>query len=87
MGVVEYPGGRYVLRGDGMSMPYTWVWIPNPPQGPPGATSLRGSGDQGPGRYGQVYHWIDADGVMHVTDRWEAVPQLYRQQAKKNLAS
>jgi len=82
-GVVEYPGGRYVLRGDGMSAPYAWVWIPNPPGGPPGTPAA----EMGPARYGQVYHWIDSEGVMHVTDRWEAVPQLYRQQAKKNLAS
>jgi len=82
-GVVEYPGGRYVLRGDGMSSPYAWVWIPNPPGGPPGTPAA----EMGPARYGQVYHWIDSEGVMHVTDRWEAVPQLYRQQAKKNLAS
>jgi hypothetical protein len=33
--VVEYPTGRYELRGDGISTPYTWVWIPNPPPAPP----------------------------------------------------
>jgi hypothetical protein len=27
---VVYPHGRYVLRGDGVGMPYAWVWIPNP---------------------------------------------------------
>lgn len=33
--VVEYPAGRYELRGDGVSTPYTWVWIPHPPPAPP----------------------------------------------------
>jgi hypothetical protein len=27
--VVHYPHGRYELRGDGVSVPYVWVWIPN----------------------------------------------------------
>jgi hypothetical protein len=26
--VVHYPHGRYELRGDGLSVPYVWVWIP-----------------------------------------------------------
>lgn len=89
-GIVEYPGGRYELRGDGMTTPYTWVWIPNPPSGPPGMAPMRapGSSELAPGGRGHVvYHWTDAEGVMHMTDRWEAVPQLYRQQAKRNLAS
>src|SRR5438876_5016497 len=29
--VVQYPEGRYELRGDGVTTAYTWVWIPNPP--------------------------------------------------------
>lgn len=33
--VVQYSTGRYVLRGDGVVAPYRWVWIPNPPAGPP----------------------------------------------------
>jgi hypothetical protein len=33
--VVEHPTGRYELHGDGMTTPYRWVWIPNPPPGPP----------------------------------------------------
>lgn len=33
--VVEYPHGRYELRGDGETAPYRWVWIPNPPVAPP----------------------------------------------------
>jgi hypothetical protein len=33
--VVFFPHGRYELRGDGITMPYVWVWIPNPPSAPP----------------------------------------------------
>jgi hypothetical protein len=33
--VVQYPHGRYELRGDGVSTAYQWVWIPNPPPPPP----------------------------------------------------
>jgi hypothetical protein len=32
---VVYQHGRYVLYGDGVSRPYQWIWIPNPP--PPGS--------------------------------------------------
>ena len=35
--VVQFATGRYELRGDGTSMPYRWVWIPNPPTAPPAA--------------------------------------------------
>jgi hypothetical protein len=27
--VVQYAHGRHELRGDGVSVPYAWVWIPN----------------------------------------------------------
>jgi hypothetical protein len=88
-GVVEYEGGRYELRGDGMTTAYRWVWIPDPPSGPPGATSLRApaSGELAPARRGTIYRWIDDQGVLHVTDRWQTVPQRYRGQAKQNLPS
>ena len=32
--VVEYPHGRYELRGDGIRTAYQWVWIPKPPPPP-----------------------------------------------------
>jgi hypothetical protein len=88
-GVVEYEGGRYELRGDGLTVAYRWVWIPNPPAGPPGASVARtpASGELAPARRGTIYHWVDDQGVLHVTDRWQAVPQRYREQAKQNLAS
>jgi hypothetical protein len=28
--VVQYPTGRYELRGDGITAPYYWLWIPAP---------------------------------------------------------
>ncbi len=31
---VVYPHGRYVLRGDGVTEPYQWLWVPNPPPPP-----------------------------------------------------
>ena len=37
---VQYPHGRYELRGDGVQTAYQWVWIPNappPPAAPPSA--------------------------------------------------
>jgi len=39
--VIQYPGGRYELRGDGIATAYEWVWIPNPTNLPssPGAPS------------------------------------------------
>jgi len=33
--VVQFDTGRYELRGDGVTTPYRWVWIPNPPTAPP----------------------------------------------------
>lgn len=32
---VVFPEGRYILQGDGVNVPYRWVWIPNPPTAPP----------------------------------------------------
>ena len=32
---VCYVGGCYHLRGDGVSTPYQWMWVPNPPAMPP----------------------------------------------------
>jgi hypothetical protein len=38
--VVEYPTGRYELRGDGEASPYTWVWVPKPPPPPAAPTDI-----------------------------------------------
>ena len=86
--VVEFPTGRYELRGDGVSTPYTWVWIPNPPTSPPPAAPTgppvgpsSGSG-QVPPRAGQLFRWTDAQGVVYWTDRLDAVPEQYRSKVK-----
>ena len=31
---VTYPDGAYELRGNGTTMPYYWVWVPNCVQAP-----------------------------------------------------
>jgi hypothetical protein len=80
-GVVEYSTGRYELRGDGVATPHVWVWIPNPPTGPPVQVSDR---DDHPGpRLAQLYRWIDPGGVAHWTDRLDAVPRQYRAEAEQ----
>ena len=33
--VVSYPEGRYELRGDGVAMPFYWLWIPAGKASPP----------------------------------------------------
>lgn len=33
---VVFAEGRYILQGDGVSTPYKWVWVPNPPAPPSG---------------------------------------------------
>ena len=38
---VVYPHGKYVLKGDGVTTAYQWVWIPNAPQEPAATTQLQ----------------------------------------------
>ena len=88
--VVEFPTGRYELRGDGISQPYTWVWVPNPPSAPPGpppAPTAPPSGfDAPPTRpaptraapSGPIYRWTDENGVTTITDDVNKVPERYR---------
>jgi hypothetical protein len=91
--VVEYPTGRYELRGDGINTPYTWVWIPKPPPPPaapppdaaPPAAPMSGDGSRP--RRTEVYRWVDEEGVIHWTDRWETVPPRLREGAKRRLPS
>jgi Domain of unknown function (DUF4124) len=111
--VIRYPHGRYELRGDGVTAPYTWVWIPTPPAPPsppaPAAAptpppppvepprerppSGKGSptpahrvklylGTGSPPQSIPLYRWTDEQGVVHWTDRPDAVPLRYRTQAK-----
>jgi hypothetical protein len=81
--VIPYPNGRYVLRGDGFTSPYQWVWIPNPPPAPPAAPPdtpqpAVPAASQG----GRLYRWVDDQGVVHFTQGWDAVPERYRGQLK-----
>ncbi len=71
--VIQYPTGRYELRGDGVTTPYVWVWIPNPPSAPPPPPT-----PPPPARDSQLYRWTDEQGAVHWTDRWDAVPEQYR---------
>jgi hypothetical protein len=45
---IQYPGGRYELRGDGITSPYVWVWIPDPPPGPPASGPYPGAATSRP---------------------------------------
>jgi hypothetical protein len=79
--IVEYPTGRYELRGDGIGTPYTWVWIPNPPPAPPAASPSRGeapTATPAPTRRSQVYRWTDEQGTEFWTNSVEKVPEPYR---------
>jgi hypothetical protein len=88
--VIQYPHGRYELRGDGVTTAYTWVWIPNPPPPPPPPAAPPAEPQSGPapvpGR-GQVYSWIDAQGVTTWTNRVEKTPERSRAQAKRLQAA
>jgi Domain of unknown function (DUF4124) len=90
--VIEYPTGRYELRGDGNSTPYVWVWIPNAPPPPesapesPSATKTEpppptAASDALSPRRSQFYRWVDEQGVVHLTDNPESVPAQYRKPA------
>jgi len=91
--VVEFATGRYELRGDGVSTPYTWVWVPNPPTAPPPeappppSTPPGGeptSGRPSAPRISQLYRWVDEQGVVHWTDRRGAIPEQYRLQLQQS---
>ena len=83
--VIEFPNGRYVLQGDGVGTPYRWAWIPNPPTSPPVDESPGPSAAPSPPpRRTDVYRWTDSDGAVHLTDRWDKVPEAYRSKATKS---
>jgi hypothetical protein len=93
--VVEYPGGRYELRGDGVTSPYVWVWIPNPPAAPPSpppavppADGLEPSlSPREPGQRTVTYRWTDEAGVTTWTDSLEKVPTRFRAQAAQSAVT
>jgi hypothetical protein len=88
--VVEYPGGRYELRGDGVTSPYTWVWIPDPPAAPPPPPAPAAPPAAAPEPSlslravlprSTTYRWTDESGVTTWTDSLEKVPARFRAQA------
>jgi hypothetical protein len=92
--VIEHPNGRFELRGDGFTEAHSWVWIPNPPPPPPDpppaptAATRQPSGEEpaagdGSVRRSRVYRWTDDEGVVHITNRPDAVPRGYDQPAKR----
>jgi len=88
--VVEFPTGRYELRGDGITEPYRWVWIPKPPTAPPAEPPSPvppTSGEAGPTRHAPLYRWTDEQGTLHYTDRLTAVPDRYRAKARRGEPS
>lgn len=87
--VIDYPTGRYELRGDGVTSPYQWVWTPKPPPPPPppaDAPPEPAPQSRPPAReergIGKIYRWTDEDGVTTLTDRLENVPERYRPRAE-----
>jgi len=82
--VIEYPTGRYELRGDGVSTPYEWAWIPNPPPEPPPPVEPPSvlpepeAEPEAPAGSREVFRWTDAEGVTTWTDRLDNVPERYR---------
>jgi len=88
--VVEFPTGRYELRGDGVTSPYGWVWVPNPPAAPPPPPAPAappaeapgaGASRRAPAQPAVIYRWTDEDGVTTWTDSLEKVPARFRAEA------
>jgi uncharacterized protein DUF4124 len=81
--LVEYATGRYELRGDGLSVPYVWVWIPNPPLAPPPQVAEEPPA-RAPSREtsSKVYRWTDEDGTTILTNRPDTVPERYRSRSE-----
>jgi hypothetical protein len=89
---VEHPTGRYELRGDGMTAPYRWVWIPHPPAEPPAPSETPALGPSvpsgstppaAPAPRSEVYRWADDEGVAHWTNKLEKIPAPYRSRAER----
>lgn len=91
--LIEYPNGFYELRGDGITVPYRWVWIPKPPPPPPFETppavappseapAPARAAEERPRKRSPIYRWTDERGVTTFTDQLDNVPEPYRDQAK-----
>jgi hypothetical protein len=91
--VVEYPGGRYELRGDGVTTPYVWVWIPDPPVAPPPPPAPPAEGlepsraPRSPAPRTTAYRWTDDNGVTTWTDSLEKVPPRFRAEASRSAVT
>ena len=92
--VLVYPGGRYELRGDGVTSPYVWVWIPDPPAAPPvpppPPAPPSGSPEPSfslrtPAARTMAYRWTDDAGVTTWTDSLDKVPERFRAQAARSV--
>lgn len=99
--VIEYPNGRYELRGDGITTPHTWAWIPKPPPPPPASPETHltvppaapsnapadppSTDQRTSGPRVELYRWTDGGGVTTWTDRLDKVPERYRAQAQRVL--
>ena len=96
--VIEYPNGRYTLRGDGSTTPYTWTWIPTPPPAPPETLPLvppaapsdmradpPSTAQRPSAPRAEIHRWTDERGVTTWTDRIGKVPERYRAQAQRVL--
>ncbi len=99
--LLEYPNGRYELRGDGITTPYRWAWIPKPPPPPPAPPETLPTvppapppdvpadppaTEQRPSAHRvEIYRWTDDRGTTTWTDRIDKVPEGYRAQAQRVL--
>ena len=90
--VIEYSTGRYELRGDGVTVPYTWQWIANvpPPPPPPAAAPAAAPAATPAGaeqtkreKHGPLYRWTDDQNVVYWTDDLDTVPDQYRGRVKQ----
>lgn len=79
--VIDHPTGWFQLRGDGVTTPYTWVWIPKPPVVPAAVSEPARPADSSREQRADAYHWTDDKGVTTFTNRLEKVPRRFRDQA------
>src|SRR4030095_8020870 len=80
--VIQYSHGRYELRGDGVSTPYRWGWIPHPPPPParprrrPSATRRRASHRPETHRLGVRWRRVRAGSIAGPTRRASCTGQI-----------
>ena len=91
--LIEYPTGWYQLRGDGVTVPYVWVWIPKPPSppstAPPPVPPMEAPPEpsephqRSSAPHTDLYRWVDDEDVSHWTDRLDRVPDRFRSRAQR----